>query len=126
VVLSAGPTDALLLSAHSDEVYLATIAPGAVLDLVTHLYVEPRPLDRLPSVLALDEQLAPTALAMPGVTPCRACGHPLAVDARFCTTCGTPATRPPASWPGEGHCPRCHGALPHGASFCAHCGYRLH
>ncbi len=125
VVLSAGPTDALLLSAHSDEVYLATIAPGAVLDLVTHLYVEPRPLDRLPSVLALDEQLAPTALAMPGVTPCRACGHPLAADARFCTTCGTPASRPAASWPGEGHCPRCHGALPHAAAFCAHCGYRL-
>ncbi|MFO0562678.1 MAG: zinc ribbon domain-containing protein [Polyangiales bacterium] len=124
VVLSAGPTDALLLSSHGDEVFIGTVAPASVLDLITHLYVEPRPLDQLPSVRSLDEQLAPTAIAMPGVLPCRACGHPVQDSARFCHSCGTPVIRPHASWPGAGHCPRCHGVLPDGAAFCAHCGYR--
>ncbi len=124
VVLCAGPTDALMLSSHGDEVYVGTIAPSSVLDLITQLYVEPRPLDQLPSVRSLDEQLAPTAIAMPGVVSCGACGHPMQESARFCHSCGTPAIRPHASWPGVGHCPRCHGALPAGAAFCAHCGYR--
>lgn len=125
VALCAGPTDVLLLSSHGDAVFITTVAPGAVLDLITHLYVEARPLDQLPSVRSLDEQLAPTALAMPGVVPCKACGHPLAADSRFCHSCGTPVTRSSSSWPGAGHCARCHGALTPDAAFCTHCGLRL-
>jgi hypothetical protein len=125
VLLVSGPTDVLMLSAHDDVVALTSIAPGAAIDLVAHLYCEPRPLDALPSVRALDAPIPPTQVAMKRVVPCRTCSTPLPPDARFCARCGTPVVEPAASFPGTGHCPRCHKALPGGAAFCIHCGYRM-
>lgn len=57
---------------------------------------------------------------------CSNCGSQNAPEARFCTGCGTPLTKPavaPVASPENGsRCPTCGIILPPGARFCAKCG----
>jgi hypothetical protein len=52
---------------------------------------------------------------------CGKCQATLAVGAKFCAQCGTPAA-PAATATGPKFCAQCGGSLPVGARFCAGCG----
>ena len=60
----------------------------------------------------------PAPVAKPQGATCKNCGNPLAESDRFCSQCGTPATR-------EKLCTACGTFLPDNALFCTNCGNRL-
>lgn len=69
----------------------------------------------------LNQPAQPPAAPAPAGTPCAKCREPMAPNAKFCGSCGTPAAAAAAAAAGT-PCVKCGQPVADGVKFCSHCG----
>lgn len=98
---------------------------------------EQRLLDVCREVKSLEEQIRDTGVRIeaikqeqpPEPPKCPNCAREIGENDTFCSSCGTPISRPVTATPlqssaPQSNCPHCHKPLRPGATFCGSCGQK--
>ncbi len=85
-------------------------------------------IDRINTLSRSIAQLQTELERIKNITTCSVCGVPIADDALFCTSCGTPVTRTPVApvkKEAPKYCTVCGKSIDGSSLFCCHCGADL-